>query len=96
MKAEKINNKIKVSFPSMATGQDSWALFGLVSQYRDVPDNRSWYKRLIYRVLMWTHDRAESVWHWCYYTSLKYQAPKPVRIEDKCIPIDLSDYETTE
>lgn len=40
-------------------------------------DERTYYQKAVYRLLMWLHGYAESIWHWAYYKSLKYQAPQP-------------------
>lgn len=57
----------------------------MAAQYEAVPDNRSWYQKAMYRVLMWAHTHTESLWHWCYYKSRQYAKPEMRRIADKHI-----------
>lgn len=34
-------------------------------------------RRMIYAILMWSHDRAERLWHWLYRVSQRYAPPVP-------------------
>lgn len=63
---------MKISFPAMAEDQSGWALWiGGGSSVTYTP--RRWYRRLIYRVLMYAHDRTEDLWHWLYRVSRRFE-----------------------
>lgn len=64
-------SKVKLTLPPMVGDQDSWRLyfnppplFTVVAQ--------SWWKRLVYRILIRLSDHAERVWHWTYYKALAF------------------------
>ena len=66
---------MKITFPETITGQDGWEVY--VSQPVPIypPDTRKWYHKAIHRILMWAHGKVESLGHWLYYTSRRFDAP---------------------
>ena len=73
---------MKVTYPPLAEGQTGWNLYGSTPVYETPPDNRNLYQRAMYWTLMWLHDHAETLWHWCYYTAQRYRKPDAVHVRD--------------
>lgn len=71
--AEIAGNSLHVTLPPMITGQDMWrVLHTPVPLYSRQTRPRTLWDRIVYRCLIWTHDKAESLWHWCYRQSQSY------------------------
>lgn len=71
-----MSEKIKITFPEPIEGQTGWQIYHSIPVAVDTPDTRSIADKLAYRFLMWLHDKAESVWHWAYYTSRRFEKPQ--------------------
>lgn len=75
-------SKLTVTFPELPDGADSWAMYVARPVSEPVTDNRSWFARSVYTVLMFVHDKAESLWHWCYYKAQRFAPPRPTFKEE--------------
>ncbi len=70
-----MNNQIKITLPEMAPDQTDWKLY---REYQN-PIGRDpwpWHHRLIWRVLMHFHDRAERLWHWIWNIAQPFAEPR--------------------
>ena len=83
-------SNVKLTFPAKQEGQTHWAMYQTINVPVPQPDTRSLWQKFVYRSLMKVHDWAEDLWHWCYYTAQKYEAPQP-KYREKHIKI--GDYE---
>ncbi len=74
-----MKNEIKITLPPMTEGQDDWKLY---TEYRSPigRDPWAWYNRIIWRLLMWAHDRAENLWHWLWRIAQRFKEP-PMKYE---------------
>ena len=77
-----MNDKTKIQFPPLPDGATGWEIYQAVPQFETPPDNRNIYRRVLFRSLMFLHDKAESFWHWCYRKSQAYAPPKSARVND--------------
>ncbi len=71
-----MNNGLKMTMPPMAEGQQWWQILLGGGHTRTTYIQRQWHQRAIYTILMYVHDKAEALWHWCY---RKAQPFAPIR-----------------
>ncbi len=69
-------SKVTIKMPPLPEGADSWALYGSIPIYESVADNRKWYQRLLYRLLMKLHNIAEALDLWAYHTARRFAEPQ--------------------
>lgn len=72
---------VRMTLPPLPVGADSWKLY---YEYQS-PVGRDpwrWHHRIIWRVLMYFHERAERLWHWVWDTAQPFQEPS-MRYETK-------------
>jgi hypothetical protein len=80
-----VDNKIKFTMPPMAEGQTGW---GIYSPYEVSigRDRWPWHHRIIWRALMWAHNRAEDLWSQCWAWQGRFAQP-PLRTETRYMDI---------
>lgn len=78
-----ITNKIKITFPPLGGGQSRWSLYQTAPKWETPPDSRTVFQKLAYKTLTWLHNHAETFWHWCWYKSRDYAAPKSKIVGEK-------------
>lgn len=86
-----MSNKIKITLPPMVEGQTGWQLW----RSYEVPIGRDpwpWHHRIAWRIIMWTHNQAESFWHWCFDSSRRFEEPR-MRYETRYREIPVNDPE---
>lgn len=82
-----MNDVLKVTLPAMSEGQTDWRMYSEVPE----PIGREpwpWWHRCIWIALMWAHSRAESLWHWCWDVSRRFEQP-PMRYATRYVEMDV-------
>lgn len=70
---------LKVVLPPTDDDQGAWCVGIVTPLFVAGEDNRRWHERTAYRLLMWLHDKSESLWHWCYRVSRRFAPPPAMR-----------------
>jgi hypothetical protein len=76
-----MSNELKITLPPLPEGADRWNLY---SEYQSPigRDPWKWYNRIVWRFLMFWHDRAERAWHWLWDIAQPFKQP-PMKYETK-------------
>ena len=76
-----MDNNLKITLPPIVEDQTDWKLY---TEYQSPigRDPWKWYNRLIWRILMFFHDRTERLWHWIWRIARPFKEP-PMRYETK-------------
>lgn len=80
---------LKLVLPPMVEGQTGW---GVYVPYEVAIGRSHWplSHRVMWRAMMWAHDRVEALWHWLWDAAQRFREPPP-KTETRYIEIPVEE-----